>query len=149
MKENIVKDKSFAFALRVVHLAKYLESKKKEFVLSRQVLRSGTAIGALVREAEHAESKSDFIHKMSIALKEANETLYWLELLRQGEYIGDENFESVRSDSEELIKLLCDHKNLESRKALRVIIHSQFSIIHYSYEIPPHLSRRHAPRVSE
>ncbi len=71
MKENVVKDKSFAFALRVVHLAKYLESKKKEFVLSRQVLRSGTAIGALVREAEHAESKADFIHKMSIALKEA------------------------------------------------------------------------------
>jgi four helix bundle protein len=106
MKENIVKDKSFAFALRVVHLAKYLESKKKEFVLSRQVLRSGTPIGALVREAEHAESKADFIHKMSIALKEANETLYWLELLRQGEYIGDQNFESVRSDSEELIKLL-------------------------------------------
>ena len=70
------------------------------------MLRSGTAIGALVREAEHAESKADFIHKMSIALKEANETLYWLELLRQGEYIGDQNFESVRSDSEELIKLL-------------------------------------------
>jgi len=70
------------------------------------VLRSETAIGALVREAEHAESKADFIHKMSIALKEANETLYWLELLRQGEYIGDQNFESVRSDSEELIKLL-------------------------------------------
>ena len=106
MKENIVKDKSFAFALRVVNLAKYLENKKREFVLSRQVLRSGTAIGALVREAEHAESRADFIHKMSIALKEANETLYWLELLRQGEYIGDQNFESVRSDSEELIKLL-------------------------------------------
>jgi len=106
MKENTVKDKSFVFALRVVNLAKYLENKKKEFVLSKQVLRSGTAIGALVREAEHAESRADFIHKMSIALKEANETLYWLELLRQGEYIGDQNFESVRSDSEELIKLL-------------------------------------------
>ncbi len=106
MKENIVKDKSFAFALRVIKLAKFLESEKREFVLSRQLLRSGTAIGALVREAEHAESKADFIHKMSIALKEANETLYWLELLRQGEYIGDQNFESVRSDSEELIKLL-------------------------------------------
>jgi four helix bundle protein len=82
MKENTVKDKSFAFALRVIKLAKYLENKKREFVLSRQVLRSGTAIGALVREAEHAESRADFIHKMSIALKEANETLYWLELLR-------------------------------------------------------------------
>jgi four helix bundle protein len=106
MKENIVKDKSFAFALRVIKLAKFLESEKREFVLSRQLLRSGTAIGALVREAEHAESKADFIHKMSIALKEANETAYWLELLRQGEYVEEQSFESVRSDSEELIKLL-------------------------------------------
>jgi len=70
------------------------------------VLRSGTAIGALVREAEHGESKADFIHKMSIALKEANETLYWLDLLYQGEYIGDQSFGSIRSDSEELIRLL-------------------------------------------
>ena len=87
MKENPVKDKSFAFALRVVKLAKYLESEKKEFVLSRQVLRSGTAISALVREAEHAESRADFVHKMNIALKEASETLYWLDLLHQGGYI--------------------------------------------------------------
>jgi len=106
MKENVVKDKSFAFALRVIKLAKFLESEKREFVLSRQLLRSGTAIGALVREAEHAESKADFIHKMSIALKGANETAYWLELLRQGEYVEEQSFESVPSDSEELIKLL-------------------------------------------
>ncbi len=105
MKENIVKDKSFAFALRVVKLAKYLQG-EKEFVLSRQVLRSGTAIGALVREAEHAESKADFVHKMSIALKEANETLYWLELLHLSEYLTDQSFESIRTDSEELVKLL-------------------------------------------
>ena len=98
--------KSFAFALRVVKLAKYLQSEKKEFVLSRQVLRSGTAIGALVREAEHAESKADFTHKMNIALKEANETLYWLELLHQAEYIADQSFASIRLDNEELIKLL-------------------------------------------
>jgi four helix bundle protein len=70
------------------------------------VLRSGTAIGALVRESEHAESKADFIHKMSIALKEANESSYWLELLHKGEYIDPESFESIRADSEELIKLL-------------------------------------------
>lgn len=106
MKENAVRAKSFAFALRVVKLAKYLEREKKEFVLSRQVLRSGTAIGALVREAEHAESKADFIHKMSVALKEANETLYWLELLHQGEYIDKPTYESIGSDSEELVKLL-------------------------------------------
>ena len=106
MKENAVKDKSFAFALRIVKFAKFLESKKKEFVLSKQVLRSGTAIGALVREAEHAESKADFIHKLSIALKEANETLYWLELLHQGEFIDNQSFHSIAGDSEELIKLL-------------------------------------------
>jgi len=106
MKENIVKDKSFAFSLRVIKLAKYLEGKKREYVLSKQILRSGTAIGALVREAEHAESKADFIHKMSIALKEANETSYWLELLRRGEYINGQSFQSIGADSEELIKLL-------------------------------------------
>jgi four helix bundle protein len=106
MNKNVVRDKSFAFALRVVKLAKYLQSETKEFVLSKQVLRSGTAIGALVREAEHAESKADFTHKMNIALKEANETLYWLELLHQSEYITEQSFASIRTDSEELVKLL-------------------------------------------
>ena len=105
MKENVVRDNSFDFALRIVKLAKYLEGEKKEYVLSKQVLRSGTAIGALVREAEHAESKADFIHKMSIALKEANETSYWLEL-HQGGYIDEQSFQSIGSDSEELIKVL-------------------------------------------
>ena len=81
MKENVVKDKSFAFALRVVKLYQFLCKEKREFVLSKQLLRSGTAIGASVREAEQAESRADFIHKMSIALKEANESDYWIELL--------------------------------------------------------------------
>jgi len=89
-----------------VKLAKYLEGKKREFVLSRQALRSGTAIGALVREAEHAESKADFIHKMNIALKEANETLYWLDLLYQGEFVDKQSYQSIRSDSDEQVKLL-------------------------------------------
>ena len=106
MKDNIVRDKSFAFALRVVKLAKHLQDEKREFVLSKQVLRSGTAIGALVREAEHAESKPDFAHKMNIALKEANETLYWPDLLHQSETIAGRDFESIRNDSEELVKLL-------------------------------------------
>ena len=106
MKENVVKEKSFAFALRMVNLSKYLQGEKKEFVLSKQALRSGTAIGALVREAEHAESKADFIHKMSIALKEANETLYWLELLHLSDYIDHQSFESIRINNEELVKLL-------------------------------------------
>ena len=81
MKENIVKNKSFDFALRIVKLYKFLIEEKREFVISKQLLRSGTAIGALIREAEHAESKADFIHKMSISLKEANETEYWIDLL--------------------------------------------------------------------
>lgn len=106
MAENLVRDKSFAFALRVVKLVKYLQGDVKEYVLSKQVMRSGTAIGALVAEAQHAESRADFIHKMSIALKEANETLYWLELLHRSEYIEDQAFQSIRDDSEELVKLL-------------------------------------------
>ena len=106
MKENAIRDKSFAFALRVVRLAKYLEVEKRDFVLSKQVLRSGTAIGALIREAEHAESRADFVHKMNIALKETNETMYWLDLLRQADYLDKQSYQSIAADSEELIKLL-------------------------------------------
>jgi four helix bundle protein len=105
-KPNPVRDKSFLFALRIVKLAKYLQSEKKDFVLSKQVLRSGTAIGALVREAEHAQSKADFVNKMSIALKEANETDYWLDLLNQSDYLTQESYDSIHSDIQELIKLL-------------------------------------------
>jgi four helix bundle protein len=106
MKDNPVREKSMAFALRVVDLAKRLEGEKREYVLSKQILRSGTAIGALIREAEHAESRNDFIHKMSIGLKEANETLYWLELLCHGGYISDQHFRSLSADNAELVKLL-------------------------------------------
>ena len=105
-KSNPIRDKSFLFALRVVKLAKFLQGEKKEFVLSKQVLRSGTAIGALVREAEHAQSKADFISKMSIALKEANETDYWLDLLHQSDYLTQDSYDSIHSDIQELIKLL-------------------------------------------
>ncbi len=84
MKSNVIKEKTFAFGKRIVKLCVYLEGSKKEFVLSKQLKKSGTAPGALVREAEHAESKKDFIHKMSIALKEANETEYWLHMLKEG-----------------------------------------------------------------
>src|SRR5690242_10108812 len=80
MKENLLKDKSFMFAIRIIKLYKYLCDEKKEFVLSKQVLRCGTSVGALVREAEHAESKADFVHKLAISQKEINETIYWLEL---------------------------------------------------------------------
>lgn len=106
MRKNVVKDKSFAFAVRVIRLSKLLVSDKQEFVLSKQLLRSGTSVGALVREAEHAESKPDFIHKMAIAQKECNETLYWLELLRETDYLSTQEFESINSDATELIKLI-------------------------------------------
>ena len=103
---NAVKSKSFAFAVRVVKLYQYLCKEKKEFVLSKQVLRSGTSIGALYREAEHAESKADFIHKLGIAQKETNETLYWLELLQETDYLEAQQFQSLHQDATELIKLL-------------------------------------------
>lgn len=106
MKENIVKDKSFIFAVRVVRLYQYLCQEKKEFVLSKQLLRCGTSVGAMVREAEHAETKADFKHKMAIAQKEINETLYWLELLKETEYLTPEQFESINKDAIEVIKLI-------------------------------------------
>lgn len=106
MKENIVAAKSIAFAIRIVKLYQFLAGGKKEFVLSKQVLRSGTAIGALIREAEHAESKADFLHKMNIALKEANETEYWLLLLKEGGYLSVEEHVSISKESMELIRLL-------------------------------------------
>lgn len=106
MKKNVVKDKSFVFAARVVRLSKLLALNKQEYVLSKQLLRSGTAVGALVREAEHAESKPDFIHKMAIAQKECNETLYWLELLKETDFLSNQEFESMNNDATELIKLI-------------------------------------------
>ena len=105
-RKNTVREKSFAFALRVVKLSKFLMTEKKEFVISKQVLRSGTAIGALIREAEHAQSKADFINKMSIALKEANETDYWIELLFQSKEISEGAYHSIQPNIQELIKLL-------------------------------------------
>jgi four helix bundle protein len=89
MKESTIKIKSFKFALRIVKLYQYIRSEKKEFVLSKQLLRSGTSIGAMIREAEQAESTADFIHKLSIAQKEANETDYWIELLYQSVYLDE------------------------------------------------------------
>ena len=104
--ENLVKDKSFAFAIRVVRLYKILCEERKEYVLSKQVLRSGTAIGALVRESEHAQSAADFINKLSIALKEANETEYWLMLLHEADYLTEVEYDSIIKDCKELLRLL-------------------------------------------
>lgn len=106
MKESVLKSKSFALAVRIVKLYKYLCEQKKEYVLSKQVLRSGTSVGAMVREAEYSESKADFSHKMGIARKELNETLYWLELLLQTEYITQIEYDSLSTDAIEIIKML-------------------------------------------
>ncbi len=106
MRENVVKDKSFGFAVRVVRLYQFLCDQKKEYVLSKQLLRSGTSVGAMVREAEHAETKNDFKHKMGIAQKEINETIYWLELLQETDYLTSDQFESMNADAVEIIKII-------------------------------------------
>ena len=103
---SIVKDKSFAFAVRIVKLYKYLCEQKCEYVLSKQLLRSGTSIGANIREAINAESKADFIHKLSISQKETDETLYWLELLYSSEFINESEFKSIYAEAEELLKII-------------------------------------------
>jgi|SRR5450432_341566 four helix bundle protein len=106
MKENLVKSKSFAFAIRIVKLYKFLQFEKKEYIISKQILKSGTSVGACVRESENAESRSDFKHKLSIAQKEINETIYWLELLTATGYINSEQFNSLSYDAIQIMKLL-------------------------------------------
>lgn len=106
MKENILKDKTLLFAIRIVNLYKFLSNEHKEYVLSKQVLRSGTSVGAMVREAEFGQSRLDFIHKLSIAQKEINETIYWLELLNKTDYLPNDSFESITIDAIEIIKLI-------------------------------------------
>ena len=106
MKENPVAEKSKAFALRIIGLYKYLCDEKHEFVMSKQILRSGTSIGANIREGQRGQSKADFYAKLNISLKEADETAYWLELLHESNYITEAEFNSIYADNEELIKLL-------------------------------------------
>jgi len=105
-KENIIKIKSYKFAIRIINLHKYLIDIKKEFVLSKQILRSGTSIGANVEESVGCSSTKDFINKMNIAYRETRESMYWLNLLKDTEYIDEESYESIRIDCEELMKIL-------------------------------------------
>jgi four helix bundle protein len=105
-KSNAIKDKSYQFALRIIKLYQYLAKEKKEFVLSKQILRSGTAVGALVQEATQGESKADFIHKLSMANKEASETSYWICLLRDSSLIDEKAAQSILKDNNEIIKIL-------------------------------------------
>lgn len=103
---NIIKDKSFDFAVRIVNLYKYLSFQKNEYVLSKQILRSGTSIGANIEEALGAQSKKEFIFKLHISYKEAKETLYWLKLLYKTDFIAENEFESLSQDSQEIIKII-------------------------------------------
>lgn len=106
MKDNLIADKSKQFAIRIIRLYQHLNENNREFVLSKQILRSGTSIGANVREAIQAQSRKDFISKMQIALKEASETEYWLELLHETGYLSDKEFESISADCSSINKIL-------------------------------------------
>ncbi len=119
MKDGALQTKSFAFAVQVVNLCKSLRAETREVILSRQLLRSGTAIGALVREAEQAESKADFVHKLAIALKEANETEYWLLLLHETRYLESDAFSNIHREVVELLKLLTSIINSTKRRLTR------------------------------
>lgn len=105
-KESIIEQKAFKFAIRVINLYKFLQENKKEFVMSKQILRSGTAIGANVNEALSSESTSDFIHKLSISAKEVRETSYWLRLLQETQFIDSNAFDSIHNECVELLKIL-------------------------------------------
>ncbi|PWK18051.1 four helix bundle protein [Arcicella aurantiaca] len=119
---SIIKQKSFQFAVRIVKLYKHIVEKKKEFVLSKQLLRSGTSIGANVREAHNAESDADFIHKLSIAQKECDESLYWLELLKETEYLTELKYSAMAKDCTEVLKILNSFNfNHETKKENRII----------------------------
>ena len=106
MNDNVIENKSFDFAVRIVNLHKHLSAEKKEFVLSKQLLRSGTSIGANVSEAVRGQSKADFLAKMCIALKEANESHYWIRLLYKTDFLTEQEFNSIENDVVELIKIL-------------------------------------------
>lgn len=105
-KKSIIKDRSFLFAKRIIKLYKYLTDSKKEFVISKQLLRSGTSVGALVREAQNAESRLDFVHKLGIAQKECDETLYWFELLYESGYLKEKEFASIQKEAAVLLKMI-------------------------------------------
>jgi len=119
--KSILKDKSFAFAILIVKAYKSLAEEKREYVMSKQLLRSGTSVGANIREAKNAESTNDFIHKLGIAQKECDETLYWLELLKETEYLNSSSFENLYNEANQILKMIrstiltIKQKNLKSQ----------------------------------
>ena len=105
-ERSLLLDKSEAFSGRILKMYKYLSSDKNELIISKQILRSGTSIGANISDSRNAQSNADFINKLNIALKEADETLYWIKILHNGEYINEKEYESIYNDADELVKLL-------------------------------------------
>ncbi len=115
-ENNVLYTKSYAFSIRIVKLAQYLSEEKKEYILKKQIIRSGTAICALVSESKFAQSRVDFLNKLMIALKEANETQYWINLLYDTDYISKKMYDSLLKDSKELVSLLVSiTKSLKNR----------------------------------
>ncbi|MEA3288343.1 MAG: four helix bundle protein [Candidatus Marinimicrobia bacterium] len=119
-KDNVVQQKSYSFALRIIKLYKYLTEEKREFVISKQILRSGTSIGANVEESLGGSSDKDFIHKLTIAYKEARETRYWLRLLRESEYLTPEMSDSILDECDELLKIIGSIQSTMKKKTRRI-----------------------------
>jgi len=116
MKENMIQEKSFNFAIRIVNLYKFLCENKKEFVLSKQILRAGTSIGSNIEESIGGQSDKDFFAKLCISYKETRETIYWLKLLKETDYITQEQYDSIFADADELGKILCKIKITMQKK---------------------------------
>ena len=122
--DNIIQQKSFAFAIRIVNLYKYLISEKKEFVLSKQLLRSGTSIGANIEESIGGQSEKDFLSKISISYKEARESIYWLKLLQATDYISEQDAKSLLNDAEEICKILGKIQITMKSRNSQLLIHN-------------------------
>ncbi|MCL5991053.1 MAG: four helix bundle protein [Bacteroidetes bacterium] len=127
---SVLKNKSYNFAIRIVKLYQYLYKEKKEIVLSKQILRCGMSIGALVREAEFGQSRADFTSKMSIALKKANETDYWLSLLNDTNYLNEKEYNSLDRDNTEVIKILISTIKTSKKNLKKIIIYYSLFTIH-------------------
>ena len=115
MKNGILKEKSVAFSIRVLKLCRNLANEKREFVMSKQLMRSSCSVGAMIHEAEHAESRADFIHKLSVAQKEANESTFWLLLLREDGLLTPEEFDSYNEDAVEIMKIITSSKRTAAK----------------------------------
>ena len=116
-RESILKQKSFCFAVRIINLYKYLKKEHREYIISSQLIRCGTSVGATIREAEYAQSKKDFLHKLYIGVKEINECIYWLELLYVTKYITKKMYDSISNDGQQILKMLISSiKTLKNQK---------------------------------